>query len=69
MRGDVTADRFRLAPWSDVRDPEMKRAGAWRLSTEAATAKDLTGYYGSRWGIEFWSAGARTSASAWGWDR
>ena len=35
-----------------VRDPDMKQAWCLAASSTEATANDLTGYYGSRWGIE-----------------
>src|SRR3981189_2008699 len=34
-----------------VRVPEMKQAWCLAASSTEATAKDLTAYYGSRWGI------------------
>ena len=48
----VTADRYRVGTVVCVRDPEMKQAWCLAASSTEATAKDLTGYYGSRWGIE-----------------
>ena len=49
----VTADRYPVGTVVCVRDPEMKQAWCLAASSTEATAKDLTGYYGSRWGIEF----------------
>ena len=49
----VTADRYPVGTVVCVRDPEMKQAWCLAASATEATAKDLTGYYGSRWGIEF----------------
>ena len=46
----VTADRYRVGTVVCVRDPEMKQAWCLAASSTEATAKDLTGYYGSRWG-------------------
>ena len=48
----VTADRCPVGTVVCVRDPEMKQAWCLAASSTEATAKDLTGYYGSRWGIE-----------------
>src|SRR6202023_3780032 len=48
----VTADRYRVGTVVCVRDPEMKQAWCLAASSTEATAKDLTGYYGSRWGIQ-----------------
>ena len=48
----VTADRYPVLTVVCVRDPEMKQAWCLAASSTEATAKDLTGYYGSRWGIE-----------------
>src|SRR6478752_5840193 len=48
----VTADRYPVGTVVCVRDPEMKQAWCLAASSTEATAKDLTGYYGSRWGIE-----------------
>jgi hypothetical protein len=48
----VTAERYEVGTVVCVRDKDMKQA--WCLATNSAdeTAKDLTGFYGSRWGIE-----------------
>jgi hypothetical protein len=35
-----------------VQDPDMKQAWCLTASSTNATAKQLTGYYGRRWGIE-----------------
>jgi Transposase DDE domain len=48
----VTADRYPVGTVVCVRDPEMKQAWCLAASSTEATAKDLTGYYGSRWGID-----------------
>ena len=53
LRGaKVTADRYGVGTVVCVRDKDMKQA--WRLAASSSdeTAKDLTRYYGSRWGIE-----------------
>ena len=51
-RAEVTADRYQVGTVVCVQDPGMKQA--WCLATNStnATAKQLTGYYGRRWGIE-----------------
>ena len=48
----VTADRYPVSTVVCVRDPAMKQAWCLAASSTEATAKDLTGYYGSRWDIE-----------------
>ena len=48
----VTADRYKVGTVVCVRDPEMKQAWCLAASSSTATAKELTGYYGRRWGIE-----------------
>lgn len=48
----VTADHYPVGTVVCVRDPNMKQAWCLAASSIEATAKDLTGYYGSRWGIE-----------------
>ncbi len=48
----VTADRYPVGTVVCVRDPAMKQAWCLAASSNEATARDLTGYYGSRWGIE-----------------
>ena len=48
----VTTDRYAVGTVVCVRDPEMKQAWCLAASSTEATAKDLPGYYGSRWGIE-----------------
>jgi hypothetical protein len=53
LRGaEVTADRYRVATVVCVQDPDMKQAWCLAASSSNATAKQLTGYYGRRWGIE-----------------
>ena len=53
LRGaEVTADRYRVGTVVCVQDPDMKQAWCLAASSTNATAKDLTGYYGRRWGIE-----------------
>jgi hypothetical protein len=49
---EVTADRYRVGTVICVHDPDMKQAWCLAASSTNATAKDLTGYYGRRWGIE-----------------
>ena len=49
---EVTADRYRVGTVICVQDPDMKQAWCLAASSTNATAKDLTGYYGRRWGIE-----------------
>jgi hypothetical protein len=48
----VTADRYPVATVVCVQDPDMKQAWCLAASSTNATAKELTGYYGRRWGIE-----------------
>lgn len=48
----VTADRYRVGTVLCVQDPNMKQAWCLATSTTNATAKELTSYYGRRWGIE-----------------
>jgi hypothetical protein len=48
----VTADRYPVATVVCVQDPDMKQAWCLAASSTDATAKQLTGYYGRRWGIE-----------------
>ena len=53
LRGaEVTADRYRVGTVVCVQDPDMKQAWCLAASSSDATAKELTGYYGRRWGIE-----------------
>ena len=53
LRGaEVTADRYRVGTVVCVQDPEMKQAWCLAASRADATAKQLTGLYGRRWGIE-----------------
>jgi hypothetical protein len=65
----VTADLYPVGTVVCVRDPEMKQAWCLAASSTEAMAKDLTGYYGSRWGIESSLEIARTFVSVWGWVR
>ena len=53
LRGaTVTADRYKVGTVVCVQDPDMKQAWCLAASSTTATAKELTGYYGRRWGIE-----------------
>ena len=53
VRGaEVTADRYRVGTVICVQDPDMKQAWCLAASSTDATAKQLTGLYGRRWGIE-----------------
>ena len=53
LRGaEVTADRYRVGTVVCVQDPDMKQAWCLAASSTHATAKQLTGLYGRRWGIE-----------------
>jgi hypothetical protein len=53
LRGaEVTADRYRVGTVVCVQDPDMKQAWCLAASSTDATARQLTGYYGRRWGIE-----------------
>src|SRR6201998_1525263 len=53
LRGaEVTADRYRVGTGVCVQGPDMKQAWCLAASSSDATAKELTGYYGRRWGIE-----------------
>ena len=53
LRGaEVTADRYRVGTVVCVQDPEMKQAWCLAASDTDATAKQLIGLYGRRWGIE-----------------
>jgi hypothetical protein len=49
---EVTADRYRVGTVVCVQDPDMKQAWCLAASSSDATAKQLTGLYGRRWGIE-----------------
>ena len=49
---EVTADRYRVGTVVCVQDPNMKQAWCLAASSSDATAKQLTGLYGRRWGIE-----------------
>jgi hypothetical protein len=48
----VTADRYPVGTVICVQDPDMKQAWCLAASSTDATAKQLIGYYGRRWGIE-----------------
>jgi hypothetical protein len=48
----VTADRYQVGTVVCVQDTGMKQAWCLAASSTDATAKQLTGYYGRRWGIE-----------------
>jgi hypothetical protein len=48
----VTADRYTVGTVVCVQDPGMKQAWCLATSSPTASAKELTGYYGRRWGIE-----------------
>jgi len=48
----VTADRDPVGTVVWVQDPDMKQAWCLAASSTTATAKEPTGYYGRRWGIE-----------------
>ncbi|HEX8812638.1 MAG TPA: IS4 family transposase [Terracidiphilus sp.] len=53
LRGaEVTADRYRVGTVVCVQDPDMKQAWCLAASDTEATAKQLIGLYGRRWGIE-----------------
>ena len=62
----VTADRYPVGTVVCVQDRGMKQAWCLAASSTDATAKQLSGYYGRRWGIE---CGLRDTkgicASAW----
>ena len=48
----VTADRYPVGTAVCVQDPAMKQAWCLAASSTDASAKQLTGFYGRRWGIE-----------------
>ena len=48
----VTADRYPVGTVVCVQDKAMKQAWCLAASSTDATARQLTGYYGRRWGIE-----------------
>ena len=53
LRGaEVTADRYQVGTMVWVQDPDMKQAWCLAASSPDATAKQLAGLYGRRWGIE-----------------
>ena len=53
LRGaQVTADRYPVGTVICVQDPDMKQAWCLAASSANATAKQMIGYYGRRWGIE-----------------
>src|ERR1700704_6747255 len=47
----VTADRYPVATVVCIQDPDMKQAWCLAASSTDATATQLTGLYGRRWGI------------------
>jgi hypothetical protein len=53
LRGaEVTADRYQVGTVLCVRDKDMKQAWCLATSRAEATANELKGLYGKRWGIE-----------------
>jgi hypothetical protein len=53
LRGaEVTADRYRVGTVVCVQEPDMQQSWCLAASSSNASAKQLTGYYGRRWGIE-----------------
>ena len=53
LRGaKVTADRYRVGTVVCVQEPDMQQSWCLAASSSNASAKQLTGYYGRRWGIE-----------------
>jgi hypothetical protein len=53
LRGaEVTAERYQVGSVLCVRDKDMKQAWCLATSRAEATANDLKGLYGKRWGIE-----------------
>jgi len=53
LRGaEVTADRYQVGTVLCVRDKDMKQAWCLATSRAEATASELKGLYGKRWGIE-----------------
>ena len=48
----VTADRYTVGTVVCTQDPDMKQAWCLAASGPNATAKQMIGYYGRRWGIE-----------------
>ena len=53
LRGaEVTAECYRVGTVVCVQDPDIKQAWCLAASSTDATAKQLTGLYGRRWGIE-----------------
>jgi hypothetical protein len=48
----VNADRYPVGTVICVQDPDMQQAWCLAASSANASAKELTGYYGRRWGIE-----------------
>jgi hypothetical protein len=53
LRGaEVTAERYQVGTVLCVRDKDMKQAWCLATSRAEATANDLKGLYGKRWGIE-----------------
>jgi hypothetical protein len=53
LRGaTVTAERYEVGTVVCVRETDMKQAWCLAASSTDETARDLTWFYGSRWGIE-----------------
>ena len=53
LRGaEVNADRYRVGTVVCVQEPDMQQSWCLAASSSNASAKQLTGYYGRRWGIE-----------------
>jgi hypothetical protein len=53
LRGaEVTAERYRVGTVVCVQEPDMQQSWCLAASSSNASAKQLTGYYGRRWGIE-----------------
>lgn len=53
LRGaEVTADRYRVGTVVCVQEPDMQQSWCLAASSSNASARQLTGYYGRRWGIE-----------------
>src|SRR5919199_489535 len=68
LRGaTVTAERHEVGTVVCVRETDMKQAWCLAASSTDETAKDLTWFYGSRWGIGSGLRDTRICGSAWGW--
>ena len=53
LRGaEVTAERYRVGTVVCVQEPDMQQSWCLAASSSNASARQLTGYYGRRWGIE-----------------